>query len=500
MRYGLRLTIAIAAIVVFCGGCGPMKVPPRDNDLLFKQAWSLDDSGRPQEALEELKRIAQSEASNPEAAAKALYQAGLLAAYRFGKSEEEKRKGRLEGAKLWEELAEKYPKTEAAKQILEEQPDRADSPAAPQGRLVALYSQIGAAESRDDEAAAEALYLGGLFASEKFRGSSTEKKNEAELAAAQTWKQLAQDYAHTVAGKRLIQPSSVARRGKLVALETEIVRRNSADFKYKILSTLVKATGSIPSFSYAFALILLAVIVKVLTFPLTKKQYAGMRDMQKMQPLIKEMQKKYKGAELHEKTMALYKEHKVNPFGGCLPMLVQMPFLIFLFTAIREYEFAFAHGTFLWIGSPLADPGIRFMGHNLFGHDLSEPDIPLLALYAITMYITTRLTPATDPQQQQQQQTMALVMSGFFFFMFLSYRWSSAFVLYWLIQNILSIWQQYTYIYKPHLEKQAAAGSTRTGPDISGTDSNGSGKPPVEVKPIGKPGPPARVKPRRKKK
>ena len=72
MRSGLRLAIAFAAIVVFCGGCGPIKVPPRDNDLLFKQAWSLEDSGRQQEALAELKRIAEAESSNPEAAAKAL--------------------------------------------------------------------------------------------------------------------------------------------------------------------------------------------------------------------------------------------------------------------------------------------------------------------------------------------------------------------------------------------------------------------------------------------
>ena len=97
------------------------------------------------------------------------------------------------------------------------------------------------------------------------------------------------------------------------------------------------------------------------------------REMQQLQPALKELQKSHKGAELSQKQMALYKEHGVNPFGGCIPTLFQLPFLIFIFTAIREYEPAFAKGTFLWVGSPLAAKYPHFFGGNL-----ALPDVPLL--------------------------------------------------------------------------------------------------------------------------
>src|SRR5206468_7724132 len=113
-------------------------------------------------------------------------------------------------------------------------------------------------------------------------------------------------------------------------------------------------------------------------------QYTGMRYMHKMQPLVNALQEKVKKAgwthvDINQKTMELYKEHKVNMFGGCLPMLVQMPFLFFIFAAIREYEFAFANGTFLWVGSSISHQGIRVMGHTVFGRNLGQPDIPRLA-------------------------------------------------------------------------------------------------------------------------
>jgi len=110
-----------------------------------------------------------------------------------------------------------------------------------------------------------------------------------------------------------------------------------------------------------------------------------------------------------------------------------------------------------------------------------------------------RMTPAADPQQQQQQNSMALMTSGMFFYMFLSYRWSSAFVLYWLALNILSIWQTYEFVYKPHKERmQKQAENTTTEPT-----KNGAGSAPPDAKkiaPAGGQNQPTRVKPRKKKK
>src|SRR5690242_4554558 len=101
MHFRSKWTIALAAIVVFIVGCGPQQtIHPRDTDLLFQPAWKLEDSGRRQEALDELKRVAAEQSANPEAAAKALYQAGLYASERMFKSDEERLRDQKDAAAL----------------------------------------------------------------------------------------------------------------------------------------------------------------------------------------------------------------------------------------------------------------------------------------------------------------------------------------------------------------------------------------------------------------
>lgn len=342
---------------------------------------------------------------------------------------------------------------------------------------------------RDAERAAEALYLAGKYASDPDYPGTETKRSHALDQAYQLWRQLRDDFPDTEAAHRI-----VGENGPMARLMDRIDKRNSADWKYQVIDALVRLSGRNPSYSYALALILLAVAVKVILLPLTRKQYASMREMQRMQPLVKELQKKYKGAELNQKTMELYKEHKVNPFAGCFTGLLQIPFLILIFNAIREYEIAFARGKFLWIGSPLAGHGPQIMGQPIIGANLASPDILLLAIYVITNYVTMRMTPATDPQQQQQQNTMALMTSVLFFWMFLSYKWSSAFVLYWLALNLLSIWQQYEMIYKPHREAAAAAAANGAAPGLPASAEPAPA--PVDATPSS---PPQRVRPRRKK-
>lgn len=345
------------------------------------------------------------------------------------------------------------------------------------------------------ELAAEALYRGGLYAFKRY-GSPEEIQRQGLDAAWQFWNQLRNEYKDTEAYRKATAPTPTEPEGALAALMKAIDTRNSKDWKYQVIHAMVRITGSNPTYSYGLALILLAALVKLLLFPLSLKQYASMREMQRMQPLIKELQKKYKGQELQQQVMAAYKEHGVSPFAGCWPMLIQLPFLIMVFTAVREYEIAFSSGHFLWIGSSLAQNAPNFFGQSLIGANLAQPDIPLLVLYVISNYVTMRLTPTTDPQQQQQQNTMALFTSVFFFYMFVTQKWSSAFVLYWFAMNIFSIWQQYEYIYKPHKERMAA-GIAAPAPSAAG--GNGTPASAEVAKPIAA-APATRVKPRKKRK
>lgn len=362
------------------------------------------------------------------------------------------------------------------------------------------WVSIARAHRNDPEIAAEALYQAGLYAWQRF-GTSPAEKVRGQDQAVQLWKELDLEYPDTQAYRKLTAPIPGFPTGQLGQLEHEIDLRNSHDWKYQILNGLVVLTGRNPNYSYALALILLAVLVKLLLLPLTRKQYASMREMQRLQPLMKDLQKKYKGAELNEKMMQLYKEHGVNPLAGCLPTLLQLPFLFLVFAAIREYELAFLKGKFLWIGSSLAQHGWRVFGYNVIGRNLADPDVPLLAIYAFSNYVTMKLTPAQDPQQQQQQNMMAVMMSAFFFIMFLSYRWSSAFVLYWLALNAISIWQQYEYVYKPHklrTQEAAAPGAAAEVPSGNGAGSASA----AQSRPVAAPntaGTPARVRPRKKK-
>src|SRR5438132_3121310 len=106
---------------------------------------------------------------------------------------------------------------------------------------------------------------------------------------------------------------------------------------------------------------------------------------------------------------------------------------------IRMYEYQFRHGYFLWIGSALAQKYPQWLATSL-----AVPDVPLLLLYLVSMFLTSKLQPpAADPQQAQQQKMMAYFMPVMFGFMTWRYAWPSAFTFYWLILNVISTWQQW---------------------------------------------------------
>ncbi len=276
--------------------------------------------------------------------------------------------------------------------------------------------------------------------------------------AHQAIKELLDHFSDTDAAKRALEPKwgDTKDRPLREAMEVRLDTRNAQLAKYKIIAGIVRATGSIPAVSYWLALVIIAVVVKGATMPLTLKMYKSQREMQKIQPLLKEIQAKYKDdrVKLNEVLMATYKEHKVNPFASCFPMLIQLPFLYLVYDMIRQYEFHFANGHFLWIS-----PGLGGATHGTLGGNLAQFDLALLILYCASNYFTMRLTPPSDPQAAASQKQMSIMMTFVMFFMFMQYKWSSAFTLYWLILNIISTAQQYHYIYKPNKIKFSDAAS-----------------------------------------
>lgn len=181
--------------------------------------------------------------------------------------------------------------------------------------------------------------------------------------------------------------------------------------------------------NYGLAIILLTVAIKMVLYPLTVKQVKSMKAMQQMAPKMKEIREKYKdnkdGQEKMQREMAaLYKDGGVNPFASCLPMLVQMPFLIAIFFAIRAYNYG-SDPSFLWIA-------------NLAQANPSDKLYILPLLSALTTYIASKQT-MTDPSSQNKAMLYVMpVMVGWF-----SVQFPAGLALYWVMSNIMQILQQW---------------------------------------------------------
>ncbi len=180
--------------------------------------------------------------------------------------------------------------------------------------------------------------------------------------------------------------------------------------------------------NYGIAIILLTLLIKILFWPLGNKSYKSMKEMQKLQPKVMELREKYKDdkSRLSQETMALYKTHKVNPLGGCLPMVVQIPVFFGLYKALL-YAIELRHSPLAWWIQDLSAKDPYYITPIIMGG---------------TMFIQQKMTPtAGDPMQAK----IMLLMPVIFTVMFLNFP--SGLVIYWLFNNILSIGQQY-YINK----------------------------------------------------
>jgi YidC/Oxa1 family membrane protein insertase len=184
--------------------------------------------------------------------------------------------------------------------------------------------------------------------------------------------------------------------------------------------------------NYGIAIILLTLIVRIVFWPLTHKGTESMKRMQALQPQLKALQEKYrdKPQKLQQETMAMYRENKVNPLGGCLPMLIQIPVFFALFNVLRSaIELRFAG--FLWVGD-LSAPENLFVGLLPFGLALNILPLVMAATQAWQQHLTPM---AGDPAQQKMMMFMPIIM-----LMFL-YSMPSALVLYWTANQVLMIIQ-----------------------------------------------------------
>ncbi len=196
-----------------------------------------------------------------------------------------------------------------------------------------------------------------------------------------------------------------------------------------LLSTIFGFVGN-----WGLAIIILTFVVRGVMYPLTKAQYTSMAKMRMLQPKLQEMRERIGDdrQRMSQEMMELYKREKVNPLGGCLPLILQMPIFIALYWALME-SVELRHAPFvLWI------------------HDLSAPDpyyvLPLLM--GASMFLIQKMSPSavTDPMQQKIMNIMPVMFTVFFLW------FPSGLVLYWLVSNIVTLLQQ-TIIYRS-LEKK----------------------------------------------
>ena len=207
--------------------------------------------------------------------------------------------------------------------------------------------------------------------------------------------------------------------------------------------------------NFGIAIILLTCIIRGLLFPIAQKQFSSMAAMKAVQPKMKAIQERYKDdkQQQQQEIMKLYKEEKVNPLAGCLPLIIQIP-IFFALYKVLILAIEMRHEPFLWISDLSSPDPAKIL--NAFG--LLPYDVPgflgigiLAVLLGITMWLTFKLNPsAMDPMQQQIFNIMPWIL------MFVMAPFAAGLLVYWVTSNLLTLAQQ-TFLYSRHPQLRAAA-------------------------------------------
>ena len=221
-----------------------------------------------------------------------------------------------------------------------------------------------------------------------------------------------------------------------------------------ILQSTYEFTGN-----YGWGIIFLTVLIRLALLPLTMQSHNSMKAMQKIQPKLKKIQERYKNKpeELQKQMFALYKENKVNPLGGCLPMIIQLPFLFALYASLigdkfKELLLATGDTSFL-ILQDLSKMGIRHEGI------INWDNLALLAMFSISTILQQNLMtpppgPDADPRQAAVQKQMRVMMPIMITGMFLFFKVPTGIYLYLVISNIIGI-IQYAFLNKQSERRDA---------------------------------------------
>ncbi|MBM3700050.1 MAG: YidC/Oxa1 family membrane protein insertase [Actinobacteria bacterium] len=216
--------------------------------------------------------------------------------------------------------------------------------------------------------------------------------------------------------------------------------------------------------NYGIVIILLTIIVRLVLTPLTLTQTKSMARMQRLQPQLQELQKKYKDDKqrLQQETMAFYKQNNVNPLAGCLPLLLQLPVFFALFQALRlpsqivtdvigtPYLPAYMLGSIKNFIANIPNPNFNFLWMDLNARD---PYYILVILMVATMFVSTKMT-STDPKQKMITYAMPLL------FGVISWSMPSGILIYWTTTNIWSIGQQ--WLVNKYVKKEARKEESKT--------------------------------------
>ncbi len=231
--------------------------------------------------------------------------------------------------------------------------------------------------------------------------------------------------------------------------------------------------------AFAIAIILTTIIFKSLLAPLMGRQQKSMVEMQQIQPHLQELQKKYKNdpQTLQLKTAEIYKEHGVNPLGGCLPLLIQFPIIIAYFGVMRDpVRYVFSgdqaiydslNHAFLWVKDISVAENFVFADGIVNGISMGGLSLPLIGaaipvmalIAAFTTYLMSKTTAAQQSSQsggadmaQSMNRSMMIMMPLMIFWFALNY--SVGLTIYWTISNIFSIFQ-YRYFYAKYRKPKA---------------------------------------------
>lgn len=213
------------------------------------------------------------------------------------------------------------------------------------------------------------------------------------------------------------------------------------------LRILYDLTVNIGLPSYALAILILTIIIRLVLYPLNNKQLVSTKKMQELQPQIAEIQKKYKKSPeiANQEVIKIYQNNKVNPMSGCLPLLVQMPIIIALFQALNRFEYTDIGAAFLWVPH-LKNP---------------DPYFILPVLVGAATYLQSKISMASTPSTNKQAESTQKMMLYFMPLMigWMSTKFPSGLCLYWIFYSLTGMIQQVYVNRRPDLQKGKVGGA-----------------------------------------